>query len=70
LPDIDHNFILVSSNEVIMTKSSNNNQQNSGAQQSSAKPERAVKVSGPKLVGGALDGGSKEWFASLTSNKK
>jgi len=37
-----------------MTKSSNNSQQNSGTQQSSAKPERPVKVSGPKLVGGAL----------------
>lgn len=52
-----------------MTKSSNNSQQNSGTQQSSAKPERPVKVSGPKLVGGALDGGSKDWFDKLNSNK-
>ncbi|MDC4653171.1 hypothetical protein NQ836_18525 [Acinetobacter baumannii] len=53
-----------------MSNSSSNNQQNNGAQQSSTKPERPVKVSGPKLVGGALDGGSKEWFDKLHNNKK
>ncbi|MFW1761035.1 hypothetical protein [Acinetobacter calcoaceticus] len=50
--------------------SSNNNQQKSNTQQSSSKPERPVKVSGPKLVGGTFDGGSKEWFDKLHSNKK